>query len=270
MPTHSGSNHLSLATLVALTVLCLAPFLDSQENHPPPQDDSDRPLLTRQPVANQAVPDPPVNDYVHRLETSRTEAAPGLALPNAGHVWALDKFDGRPELIQLKYTDIVVNGHGASNTVKANLAPFVYKPKMTWEVPGAAAVIRLHDATPSIFFLSVYDSEDAANPAAKWGNLGLVRLQVHGNKRIVSTTAFTQITAKAKRSEELIETVTEEVGHNGWYKIYPKRSLSSGEYAFVRLPKQANVLGATIFDFAVDPAAPQNSNAVLSNPQKND
>ncbi len=221
-------------------------------------------------MQDYGVPDTPADVYLHRVESSKTEVAPGLTLPDAGHVWALDKFAGQPQLVQLKYTTVEVNNHAASNVVKSNLAPFVYKPKMTWELRGPSAVVRLHDATPAIFFLSVYDSRDAADPAATWGNLAVVRLQVRDGKRVVGTTAFTQLTAKAKRTEEQIEAVTEKVGNSGWYKIFPKQPLSPGEYAFVRLPKQANLLGVSIFDFAIDPGAPQNSNAVLGDSAKKD
>jgi hypothetical protein len=216
------------------------------------------------------VPDTPADVYAHRIESSKTQVAPGLTLPDAGHVWVLDKFAGQPQLVQLKYTLVETNNHTASNVVKSSLAPFIYKPKITWELRGTAAVVRLHDATPAIFFLAAHDSEDAADPAPIWGNLAMVRLQVRDDNRVVGTTAFTQVTGKAKRSEEQIETVTEKVGNSGWYKIFPKDPLSPGEYAFVRLPKKANLLGANIFDFAIDPDAPQNSNALVGDSAKQD
>jgi hypothetical protein len=218
------------------------------------------------------VPDTQADIYVHQVESSKTEAAPGLTLPDAGHVWALDGFVGQPQLVQLKYTMVEANNHVASNSVKASLAPFVYKPKATWEIPGPAALVRLHDATPAIFFVMDYGSEDAADPtaAAKWGNFALVRLRVSDGKRVVSTTAFTQFTAKAKRSEEQVETLIQKVGNRGWYKILPKQPLMPGEYAFVRLPKQATMLGGSIFDFAIDPEAPQNTNVVLGDSAKKD
>jgi hypothetical protein len=216
------------------------------------------------------VPDTQTDLYVHQVESSQTEVAPGLALPSAGHVWALDTFAGQPQLVPLKYTMVEANNHLASNTVKASLAPFLYKPKATWEIQGPAALVRLHDATPAIFFVTVYGSEDAADPtaAAKWGNFALVRLRVSDGKRVVSTTAFTQYTAKAKRSEEQVEAVIQKVGNRGWYKILPQQPLLPGEYAFVRLPKQATMLGANIFDFAIDPEAPQNANVILGDSAK--
>lgn len=216
------------------------------------------------------VPNTQADLDVHQVESSQSEVAPGLILPSAGHIWALDKFAGQPQLVQLKYTMVEANNHVASNILKSNLAPFVYKPKATWEIPGPTALVRLHDATPAIFFVSVYGSEDAADPKAKWGDLAVVRLRVRNGKRIVSTTAFTQLTSKAKRSEEQVETLIQKVGNSGWYKILPKQPLPPGEYAFVRLPKQATLLGASIFDFAIDPEAPQNANAILRDSAKKD
>jgi hypothetical protein len=250
-------------------VAFLPAFLYSE---PGALQDQDRPKLKRQaaPMGSYGVPDSPDDVYVHQVESSRIEVAPGLILPNAGHVWALDRFAGQPQLVQLKYTIVVANNHAVSNTVKANLAPFIYKPKATWEVPGPAALVRLHDATPEIFFVTVYGNEDAADPAASWGDLALVRLQVRDGNRVVSTTAFTQFTSKAKRSEDQVETLIQKVGSVGWCKISPKQPLPPGEYAFVRLPKQATLLGANIFDFAIDPGAPQNAKVILADSAKKD
>ncbi len=221
-------------------------------------------------MQSYGVPDAPADGYVRQLEASKTEVAPGLALPDAGHVWALDKFGGEPQLVQLKYTVINLNNHAASNFVKVNLAPFIYKPKVTWELPGSAAVVRLHDPTPAIFLAGIYDNQDAADPAALCGNLVLVRTTVRNDKRVVGTAEFTQLTARAKRSEEVIETVIEKFGKNGWYKLAPKQPLSPGEYALVRQPQQENTFGTSIFDFAIDFGAPQNSNAVSADSAKKD
>src|ERR1700758_3005562 len=160
------------------------------------------------------LPNTPDDVYARHVRSSRPEVAPGLVLPDAGHEWALDKFDGQPQLVQLKFTAIRSNNHLASNMVKSNLAPpFVYKPKATWEIPDSAAVVRLHTGTPTIFFVSPYDIEDAANPNVTWDSLALIRLQVHKDRRVVSTTAYTQITGKAQRSEDRVETVTEKIGN---------------------------------------------------------
>lgn len=249
--------------------LCLAVCVCSETSVAQEQDS--RPVLRRQgaPMQSYGVPDAAVDHYARKVESSRTEAAPGLVLPSAGHVWALDRFAGQPQLVQLKYTLVQANNHMTANTVKASIAPFA-KQKATWELPGAAALVRLHDATPAIFFVSAYSSDDAADPAATLDGLALVRLHVHDGNRVVSTTAFTQFTSKAKRSEDQVEAVIEKVGDSGWCKIFPKEPLPHGEYALVRLPKQATMLGASIFDFAIDPEAPQNANALLGDSAKKD
>lgn len=256
--------------VLSMCLVCIAIGMCSETGVAQEQDG--RPVLKREkaPMQSYGVPDAAADRYERQVESSRTEAAPGLVLPSAGHIWALDRFAGQPQLVQLKYTLVKANNHAASNTVKASLAPFVYKPKATWELPGAAALVRLHDATPAIFFVSAYSSDDAADPAATLGGLALVRLHVHDGNRVVSTTAFTQFTSKAKRSEDQVETVIEKVRDSVWCKISPKEPLPPGEYALVRLPKQATLLGASIFDFAIDPAAPQNANALLGDSTKKD
>jgi hypothetical protein len=255
-PGLSRLCHLAVASSVL--VVCLADCLYSQ-------NDDARPILKHQsaPIQSYGVPDTPSDTYVRRAESAKVEAAPGLVLPDAGHVWALDTISGQPQLVQLKFTLVQANNHLVANRVKAGLAPFVFRPKATWEVPGAAAVVRLHDATPAIFFVMVYGADDAADPKAAMDGFAIVRLQPDEGKRVVGTVTFNQFTAKGKRSEEQIQTKVERVGEPGWYKIVPTEALSPGEYAFVRLPRQSTTMGMNIFDFAIDPDAPPNAKAVL-------
>ena len=259
-----------LLSCLITSSFCSLPSLLAQSASPAYPDEDARPVLRRQsePMKQYSVPDTPSDIYARRAETSRPEVAPGLRVPNAGHVWALDKFAGQPQLLQLKYVSPRLNNHAASNFAGVNLAPFIYKPKQTLELSGSAASVRLHNGTPAIFFV-ITSNEDAADPSASFGELVIAKLQVNNDRRIVSTTAFTQVTAKAKRSAEQIETITEKVG-NGWYKIYPKAPLSPGEYAFLRMPDQANRFSTAIYDFAIDPEAPQSPNAVQAASARSD
>jgi hypothetical protein len=252
-----------LLTCFIASSFCFLPHLFAQSASPASPEENDRPVLRRQsePMKQYSVSDTPSDIYARRAETSRPEVAPGLRLPNAGHVWALDKFAGQPQLLQLKYISPKINNHSASNVAGAVVAPFIYKPKFTVELSGPTALVRLHDGTPAIFFVKGSTSEDAADPSASWGELVIVKLQVNNDRRIVSTAAFSPMTGKSKRAAEQIETITEKVG-SGWYKIFPKVPLSPGEYAFLRMPNQANLFSMTIYDFAIDPEAPQSPNVV--------
>ena len=111
---------------------------------------------------------------------------------------ALDTISApQPQLVQLKFTSVQANNHLVANRVKAGLAPFVFRPKATWEVPGAAAVVRLHDATPAIFFVMVYGADDAADPKAAMDGFAIVRLQPDEGKRVVGMSPSTSSRPRA-------------------------------------------------------------------------
>jgi hypothetical protein len=231
-----------------------------------PSDDPDRPILTHRSQAADAGrrnEDAAGTSFQMPVQSRGPTVAPGVTLPATGRIWALDTFEGMQELVHMMYIPIITDRHAAENLVKANLAPFIYKPKMTMEIPGTKAAVRLHDLTPVIFVRrSRADVEDAAlGSASAQGNTGLalVKLEVHGNKRLVSTIAYTQVTGKASRSQAAVETVIEPVAKSDWEKIMPKHPLAPGEYALVALPEQQNLYSTRVFDFAIDPKAPRNS-----------
>jgi hypothetical protein len=208
---------LALAGCVLLAGIVAPQYVGSQSNPASPalgsaipQDDTGRPLLKHQPQP-MVKPDEPLNvDVQPSAVWNELTVAPGLTLPNRGYIWALDNFAAKPQLVQLKYVLTDVDRHAASNQAKVQLAPFIYKPKATVEILGATAVVRLHQTTPAIFVRGRYrEDENAADPseASTIGNLALVKLKVKGERRVVSTVAFTQLSNKAKRSEDVIETV---------------------------------------------------------------
>jgi hypothetical protein len=75
-------------------------------------------------------------------------------------------------------------------------------------------------------------------------------------------TAFTQITAKATRSENMIEVMTEKIPGTNWYKMTPKEPLPAGEYGLMLVPKGQNLFGSVVYDFAIDPTAPENKDFI--------
>lgn len=229
-------------------------------------DDSDRPILKRggHSSAERSASDEPteVPAWVAR-SVPGPAVAPGLLLPATGRVWALDTFEGKPDLVRLMYLPTSMDRHAVSNFAKANLAPFIAKMKATVEVRGAEASARLHESMPAIFVrCSQGDDEDAAldpSTAETHTELVLVKLEVRGDKRLVSTMAFTQVTGKASRSEALVEVNREQVAGTAWQKITPRQPLAPGEYGLVALPKGQALFATRVFDFAIDPKAPRNS-----------
>jgi hypothetical protein len=54
------------------------------------------------------------------------------------------------------------------------------------------------------------------------------------------------------------------VGTTDWYRLSPRQVLSPGEYALVPLPSSPGFAEGEIFDFAIDPQAPENSDPLRS------
>ena len=181
-----------------------------------------------------------------------------------GTVWALDQSADSPQLVHLRYAGTEVNNHKASNILKSNLGPFVYKPKVTVEVEGDKAAVRLRSTSP-VMFIRCSVQDDAA-PGSKAESTrtdwALLVLTAKDDRRIASTMAFTQFTGSAKRSEGQVEIAIEKFGATSWYKITPKKPLEPGEYGLVQLPRVQNQFPTRIFDFAIDPKAPNNPEAV--------
>lgn len=255
-----SSSLIATSLLVALLALSTI-SLYAQE------DDSYRPHLSHesQPI-RQA--DPPIEPHAGLTANavSGTPIGEGLVLSPIGHVWARDRFNGQPQLVQLRFVPTEIDRHAGSNVLKANLAPFIYKPKESIELVGAAADVRLHDPRASIYIRGFNDFSEDAAPSAETStraDLTLVRAESKKDRRVISTIAFTQVTGKAARNDQTVAFTIEKVGNSDWQKITPKDPLPPGEYALMYLPRGQNLFPAEVFDFAVDPKAPANPGAVL-------
>jgi len=234
--------------------------------------DPDRPRLSHQlePIPQTDAPIDPLGGLPANA-TPGTPIGEGLVLQSFGHVWARDTFDGLPELVQLRYLPTRIDQHAGSNFLKTNLAPLVYKPKMSLEIDGAAANVRLHDPHVSIYIRGIDNySQDAApsSETSKQADLMLVRAESKKDRRIISTVAFTQITAHAARNEETVAFSIEKVGNTDWRRITPNEPLPPGEYALMCMPRGQNLIPTRVFDFAVDPKAPANSDIVTPTTDK--
>ena len=198
----------------------------------------------------------------------RLSVGPNLHLPNRGNVWALDHYGVLAELVHVKYSQVDLNNHSGGIFLKSAAAPFIYKPKKTVELNGMAAAVRLHDVAPTFYIRGLIDddseSESNSSAVATKTTLYLVRLEVKADRRVAATIAFTQLTGKASRSQDVIEIVTSKVSGSDWYRVVPKLPLAPGEYGLMRMPKGQNLFGVNIYDFAVDPNALENGGAMKS------
>ena len=232
------------------------------------QEDQGRPHLSHrsEPITQD---DPPIGRQATPSAVLPTgmPIGDGLVLPAVGHVWARDSFGGQPQLVQIKYVPTEVDRHAASNILKSNMAPFIYKPKDSIEIKGAAAGVRLHDPNVIIYVrgFGIAASEDAAESeeTSTQMELTLVKLESTKDRRIVSTIAFTQITGKAERSNQTVVLAMEKIGNTNWQRIAPKEPLVPGEYALMCMPRGHDLFPTRVFDFAIDPTAPASTNAIV-------
>ncbi len=269
-PRFSGS--LVIKCCLVILIAAFAVGLRAQ------QDDTNRPHLSHQshPITQGAVSNESSDTTFSAGENlpnavSGTPIGDGLVLPATGHVWATDVFDGTRQLVQMKFLPTNLDRHVGSNALKTNLAPFIYKPKQTIEIQGAAASVRLHDPNVVIYIRGYgsfnEDASDAADPTATSSTqteLLIVKVKPAKDKRVISTIAFTQVTGNAARASQAIEVHAEALGNTDWQKITPKEPLAPGEYALVPMPRGQNLFPSAVFDFSIDPKAPANANAITS------
>jgi hypothetical protein len=177
--------------------------------------------------------------------------AEGLQLPTYGHVWALDTWKGVRELVRLRPPDTTGDDSG-----------FSLKLKRTIEFRGEAAAVRVHDAAPQFFLRGVSGSDNGRS------DLVVVRLNVEGERREVTKDAMAQLKQQAKHADgeypDIISIKQQRVGTTDWYRLSPKQVLAAGEYALVPLPSSPGFADGEVFDFAIDPTAPENADPLRS------
>jgi hypothetical protein len=182
-------------------------------------------------------------DSANSSSTDDITVADGLQLPNYGLIWALDTWKGVRELVQL----------GTAET------PAVSPLKLhhPFEIRGEAAKVRVHDTLPKLFLhRPPQQASSATSPFV------IVRLMVAGQNRQMTKTAADDLMRERRgdnpRSEDLIELNQRPIGITNWYQLLPEHPLSPDEYAIVPLPGSQGTSPDEIYDFAIDPEAPEN------------
>jgi hypothetical protein len=222
--TMQAHRALLLALLLAL-VLGYAPLVVSQAQVPPPDS----------------------------VSSDDISVADGLQLPTYGHVWALDTWKGIRELVRLRPPDTTTDEPG-----------FSLKLHRAIEFKGEAALVRMHDAAP-LFFLRGVSGDDSDGSRI---DLAIVRLSVSGQRRSATKDAMAQLKLQGKsqgsQSPDVIGMKQQRMGTTDWYRLSPRQALTPGEYALVPLPSSIGFAAGEIFDFAIDPQAPENSDPLRS------
>jgi hypothetical protein len=176
--------------------------------------------------------------------------AEGLQLPTYGHVWALDTWKGMRELVRLRPPE---------STTEESAFPL--KLRRAIEFKGEAAQIRVHDAAPQFFVRGVSGGDGRSD-------LVVAHMSIEGQNRAVAKEAMTQLKQLAKHADsqfpDLIAIKQQRVGSTDWYRLSPQQVLPPGEYALIPLPSSQGFAEGEIFDFAIDPDAPENADPLRS------
>jgi hypothetical protein len=207
-------------------------------------------------------------------QARRPEVAKGLQLPDEDSVFALDRYEGNPELVELLPVDLALNAknrHGIST-----LNPLA-GAKSSLELEGQHAKVHLHVSAPAIYLsLGVTDNaeqvlthaltvdtsnaKDVANrkhgahsPAS---GFAIVRADERQAVRIVGAIHVSP-RGTVTQDENVISATVEVLNGKHWLKITPNQPLVPGEYALVEIISSSDI-NQTVWDFRVDPASGDN------------
>ncbi|HXE90328.1 MAG TPA: hypothetical protein VNK82_05120 [Terriglobales bacterium] len=202
------------------------------------------------------------------------EVAPGLRLPATGGVFLADVFQGEPQLIPLEQSGGEINRQMGKNILRAAINPLA-SVKQTIELAGARAAVQAHALRPT-FYVNIEDSDgDAAvavggdsnknelrySPAEArllTNRFRIVRAQRKKQSRVVANLKVT-FYGKASQEQRQVPVTSESMG-GGWTKVIPLEPLQPGEYALVEMLGE-NEINLYVWDFGVDPNAPQSTRA---------
>lgn len=187
------------------------------------------------------------------------EPIPGVHITNGSVPWAVDVYNDKQELVPIHHTDIEVNNHRGANVAGSLAGSFFYKPKMTTEISGAHARVALHSDKPVFYVHGMNDP--GGESTGMFDHWAIVRAVVKRDSRVLAQVNFTQLTGNAKRSDSQIDATIETLP-DGWLKITPNNPLTLGEYALQPVTKVANTFSTVVFDFSIDPKAPNASDAL--------
>ena len=204
----------------------------------------------------------------------RPEVAKGLELPDEDGVFALDTFEGKPELVELLPVGLALNAknrHGLST-----LNPMV-TAKASLELDGAHAKIHLHVNAPAIFLalasrdeaetvlshaltVETGGAKEVANRKhgahSPSSGFALVHADERNTVRIIGAVHMS-LTGKITQDEDTISAKVEVLPGKHWLKITPEKPLAAGEYALVEIIS-ASEINQSGWDFRVDPQSGDN------------
>jgi len=205
----------------------------------------------------------------NEAKARRPEVVKGLELPDEDGVFALDTFEGTPELVELLPVDLALNAKNKHGI--ATLNPLAGQ-KASLELEGQHAKVHLHVNDPAIY-LSLEGRDDAEQVVShaltvqtsgakevanrKHGahsatsGFAIVRADERKAVRIVGA-VHVSLTGAVTQDENVIPAKVEVLPGKHWLKITPNQTLTIGEYALVEI-LSASDINQSVWDFRVDP-----------------
>ena len=208
----------------------------------------------------------------------RPEVAKGLELPDEDGVFALDTYQGSPELVEMLPSEL--NANTKSKHGLNTLNPLAGS-KASIELDGAHAKVHLHVNDPSIY-LSLNardDAEEVLSHAMTVNTSGAkeVASRKHGAHSATSGFAIVRVDERrairvvgaihmspngtVTQDEDVIPTKVEVLPGKHWLRIAPTQQLTIGEYAVVEI-LSASDINQSVWDFRVDPQLGDNAASI--------
>lgn len=201
------------------------------------------------------------------------EVMPGLELPDQDGVFALDNFQGTPELVELTPNDLDVNAKSKRGVAALN--PLAGS-KANLELTGQHSKVHLHVDDPTLFVsLNVVDDKEPVlshamtvgtrNEKEVTGKHGahsdksgfaIVRVDERQAVRIVGAIHVSP-SGTVTQDENVIPTKVDVMPGNHWLRLHPEQKLAIGEYALVEILSPSEI-SPSVWDFRVNPATPDN------------
>jgi hypothetical protein len=243
------------------------------------RDHANLPVEEASPAMNEAA-DIDKEAAAERAEqlARRPEVSKGLELPDEDGVFALDTFQGTPELVELLPVDLALNAknrHGMST-----LNPLA-GAKASLELDGQHAKIHLHVNDPAIYLaLAASDNaekvlshavtvetkgaKEVANRKhgahSPTSGFAIVRVDERKAVRIVGAVHVSP-TGTVTQDENVIPAKAEVMPGKHWLKITPQDPLAIGEYALVEIISASDI-NQSVWDFRVDPRLGDNEGSL--------
>jgi hypothetical protein len=208
------------------------------------------------------------------------EVAKGLELPDEDGVFALDTFQGTPELVELLPNELSANATAKTKHGISTLNPFAGK-KASLELDGANSKVHLHVNDP-VFYLSLnvpanaeqvvshamtVDTGGAKDVASRKhgahsasSGFALVHVDQRNAMRIVGAIHMSA-NGTVTQDEDVMAAKVEVLPGKHWLKITPEKPLLIGEYALVEI-LSASDINQSVWDFRVDPRSGDNPGSI--------